>query len=98
MAFQVRLSQKFVLELDSICDFIAKDSVFFAALFAKRAWRLVQALNRFPNAGRVVPEYQDKTLREKFLGHYRIVYRVHKTTIQVLTICHGSRLLDEALK
>ena len=93
MAYKVRLSKKFASELDSICQFIARDSEFFATLFAQRVWVVVKMLNQFPEAGRIVPEYNDKLIREKFIGHYRLVYQIGKTTLRVLTICHGNRLL-----
>jgi toxin ParE1/3/4 len=38
--------------------------------------RRVLTLHQFPRAGRMVPEHQDKELRELILGNYRIWYRL----------------------
>ncbi len=48
-----------------------------------------------PTAGRIVPEFGRHDLREVFLGSYRIVYRVRKEGITVLTVFEGHRLLAE---
>ena len=48
---------------------------------------------QFPNAGRVVPEFQDENVRELIEGQYRIVYRILPTRIDVLTVMHVAQLL-----
>jgi len=47
-----------------------------------------------PLAGRVVPELQRNDVREVFLRTHRIVYRVRKGTIDVLTVFEGHRLFE----
>jgi len=54
----------------------------------------VERLAIFPNSGRIVPEANDPALRETILGDYRIVYRVKRELVEVLTVYHGARLLD----
>jgi toxin ParE1/3/4 len=54
----------------------------------------VERLADFPNSGRVVPELKDPAIREILFGSYRIVYRVKGDLVEVLTVYHGSRLLD----
>jgi site-specific recombinase XerD len=33
-------------------------------------------LNTFPDAGRIVPELGDETIRERFVYSYRLIYRI----------------------
>lgn len=47
-----------------------------------------------PQSGRMVPETQDSSLREILLGSYRIIYRVRAELVEVLTVCHGAKLID----
>jgi len=41
-----------------------------------------------------VPELQKDEVREVFLRSYRLVYRVRKGAIDVLTVFEGHRLLE----
>ena len=52
-------------------------------------------MERFPRSGRIVPELRREDVRELGLKRYRIIYRIlDKETLEVLTVYHGSRLLD----
>jgi toxin ParE1/3/4 len=81
----------------AICKFIARDSDHFARLFANKVFEKAKTLEAFPNAGRVVPESNQEAIREIFHGNYRIVYRVRKDEVQVLTIHHSARLFDVSM-
>lgn len=97
MALQLKWSPSAVAHLESICDYIALDSPYYASVFAKKVMNLVKLLTRFPKMGRVVPEYNNENLREKIYGNYRIVYRLKKNMVEIAAICHGSRLLEKIL-
>jgi toxin ParE1/3/4 len=43
--------------------------------------------------GRAVPEIKNGQFRELIYGNYRIVYRVEKKQVSVLTIRHGKQIL-----
>ena len=81
-------------DIEAICKFIARDSNHFAHLFANKIFEKAESLGSFPNAGRIVPESDKKTVREILHGNYRIIYRILKDEVQVLTVYHSSRLLD----
>ena len=85
------------MHFEGICDYIARDSRHYAALFARKILLLVKAIPQFPKAGRIVPEYNDENLREKLYENYRIVYRVKKDVIEIVAICHGARPLENIL-
>ena len=91
---EVRWTPQAADDLEAITDFIALDSPHYASLFAMDVLVAVERLEAFPRSGRPVPEAQDPSLRETLLGNYRIVYRVKQEAVEVLTIHHGSRLLN----
>ena len=94
MDYVIRWSPKAVANLEDIYRFIAKDSKHYAALFIKRINIVVKAIPQFPLAGRIVPEYDDENLREKIFENYRIVYRIKETVIEIVTICHHAKLIN----
>ena len=72
---QIRWAPQAADDLEGICRFISRDSVYYAALFAARIMRIVENIPVFPMSGRVVPEYEDENIREKIYSNYRIIYR-----------------------
>lgn len=98
MAFKIIWSPRAASNLEEICDYISKDSEYYAALFAKRVIRLIKKIPDFQKSGRIVPEYNDENLREKIYGNYRIVYRIQNEAIEIAAICHGSRLLENVFE
>ncbi len=51
------------------------------------------ALGRYPNRGRKLPEIPGTGLRELVVDSFRIVYRRRPNKIEVLTVFEGHRLL-----
>ena len=92
---EISLAESAWLDLDSITDYIALDSPRYASEFAERVFERIEVLKDFKESGRVVPEFQNESLRELILGSYRIVYRIYsEDLIVVLRIIHGSKLLE----
>jgi toxin ParE1/3/4 len=73
MAVRIRWSPKAADSLEQICKYIERDSPYYARLFAKRIFKIIQDMNEFPMSGRVVPEYNNSNIREKIVENYRIV-------------------------
>lgn len=84
-----------ISDLEEICNYIARDSEYYARVFAQRIVSLVQVIPTFPKAGRVVPEYKQENIREKIFQNYRIVYRLKPETIEIVAIVHSGRLLTK---
>jgi toxin ParE1/3/4 len=63
----------------------------YAAGFVEKVLAAVDKLELFPELGRRVPETNETNVRELLFQNYRIVYRIHRGTVQILTIIHGSR-------
>jgi toxin ParE1/3/4 len=86
-------SPQAIEDVESIRDFIGRDSPAYSVLIAARLVDSVERLAQFPDSGRVVPEFQEPGLREVLWRNYRIVYRTSGARIEVVTVFHGSRLL-----
>ncbi len=91
MAEKIRWSPKAVDNFEEICRFIGKNSEYYAAIFARKIVSIVTNIPSFPESGRIVPEYQDKNLREKIFQNYRIVYRIKGEVIEIVTISHAAK-------
>lgn len=91
---EVRWTPQAADDLESITNFIALDSSHYAKLFTLDVLSVVERLAEFPYFGRSLPELNDPVIREIFFGSYRIVYRVKSDIVELLTVYHGSRLLD----
>jgi len=81
-------------DIEAISQYISRDSNFYASLFAKNIFKKVEILETFPISGRIVPESGSKNIREIFHGSYRIIYRIKYDLVEILTIHHGSQILD----
>ena len=92
---EIKLAESAWLDLDIITDYIALDSPRYAIEFADRIFERIEVLKTFGESGRMVPEFQDESLRELILGSYRIVYHIYsEELVIILRIIHGSKLLD----
>jgi toxin ParE1/3/4 len=81
-------------QLTEIEDFIAKDSAKRAAQFVDEiAAHAELLLSGNPRMGRTVPEVSNPDIREVLFNKYRIVCRVNKSAVEILTVFEGHRLL-----
>ncbi|MEK7287687.1 MAG: type II toxin-antitoxin system RelE/ParE family toxin [Elusimicrobiota bacterium] len=94
----LRWSPQSVEDLESICQYISRDSDAYACLFAQNVVALIEDIARFPFSGRMVPEYQNPQIREKLFQNYRIVYRAKKHRIEIVGIVHGAQNFTAALR
>jgi toxin ParE1/3/4 len=94
MAYQVEWSPRAIEDVEAIALYIAADSTAYAAAVVKKILDTTRNLSRFPSAGRVVPEFSDENIREKFAYSYRIIYRIQDDTVTIAAVIHGKRLLE----
>jgi len=87
---QVKWSPSASRDLDGIHEYISRDSLKYAQLTVRRIIEMVDELPIFPRAGRIVPEIQNRNIRERIYKSYRIVYRINIDAIEVLNIFHTS--------
>ncbi|MBV9209504.1 MAG: type II toxin-antitoxin system RelE/ParE family toxin [Acidobacteria bacterium] len=94
MAYTVEWSPRAVEDVEAIALYISADSTAYTAAVIKKIIDTTRNLSRFPFAGRVVPEFGDENIREKFVYSYRIIYRIQGDIITVAAVLHGKRLLE----
>ena len=80
-----------ISDLENIKNYIAKDSQYYALLFIEKIIEAVGNLSKFPKIGRIMPECNNSNIREIIYQHYRIIYKVTKETVFILTVVHGGR-------
>ena len=76
-----------------IFDYIAQDKPSAAEKWINTVFSKVEQLKSSPEIGRLVPEIYDSQFRELIYGNYRIIYRIEKKQISILTIRHGRQIL-----
>lgn len=82
-------------QVQEIAEHIARDKPGAARRWAEGVFRAADHLGVSPKRGRVVPEIGREEIRELLHGNYRIIYRVEKDSVSILTVRHGRRLLDK---
>lgn len=93
MAFRIVWSPEAVDDLEAIKNFIARDSEQYAKSIVKKILDKAKTISLFPHHGRIVPELNNKKLREVFVFDYRCIYRVQEQRVTILAIIHGKRLI-----
>ena len=78
-------------DLESIHDYIAKESPFYAQKTIEEFIARVAVLADHPEIGREVPEYVRKDIRELIEGNYRIFYKLNKKSISIIRVHHAAR-------
>ena len=89
-------TQRALYDLEDIADYISKDSIKYAKLTLEKLVDTATVIAINPLLGRIVPESNDKTIREIIKGNYRVIYQIRNTNSAfILTVSHTSRLLSE---
>ena len=76
-----------------IAEYIASDKPSAANKWITKVFSKVDQLESSPEIGRVVPEIGNEQFRELIYGNYRIIYRIEKNQVLILTIRHGKQIL-----
>ena len=75
--------------VSEIAGYIAQDKPSAAEKWVKAIFSKVEQLEVSPELGRIVPEIGNSQFRELVYCNYRIIYRVEKIRISILTVGHG---------
>ena len=94
MDYIVKWSPEATEDLESIAEYIARDSKFYARSVVSKILTVSRKIPEQPMIGRVVPEIGENEIRERFVYSYRVVYRIKNSTITIVAIIHGKRLLE----
>ncbi len=91
-ALTVVWTERALTDLEAIGDFIAMDNPVAAEKWVGVLMATAEQAARAPMSGRRVPELGRNDVREVFKRTYRIVYRVQKERVEILTVFEGHRL------
>lgn len=98
MAHQVIWSPEALEELNDIGEYIARDTGFYAVAVVEKIFSTAEALTDFPFSGREAPEGKSKSIREKIVFNYRLIYRVDEEKVEIVAVIHGRRKRSHILK
>jgi toxin ParE1/3/4 len=93
MAYRLIWAPLATFDLKDIHFYIAESNPPAAKRFIKEIFEAVEQLQKFPESGRVVPEFNDPDIRELVRRPCRIVYRVQREgqSIEIARVWHGAR-------
>ncbi len=94
MEYRVIWSPEAVEDLESIAEYIERDSSFYAQSVVSQILTASRKIKEFPLIGRVLPEIGDENIRERFIYSYRLVYEIQQQRILIVAVIHGKRLLE----
>ena len=87
-------------DIDSIFDYISKDSIRYANETVNNIYSRIYELENNPYSGRYVPEFPSQNYKELIYKSYRIVYEIYDTsnTIYIHCVVHGKRNFKKYFK
>jgi len=94
MEYQVTWSPEAVEDLESIAEYIERDSSFYAQSVVSQILETSRKIKEFPFIGRMLPEIGDQNIRERFIYSYRLVYKIRQQRILIVAVIHGKRLIE----
>ena len=75
--------------------YIYRENPIAAVAFRRKAEKVLSRLRKFPQSGRVLPEFPDLPFREVIVTPYRFFYRVKGKTAWIVAVWHGAQLPEE---
>lgn len=84
-----------VNDLESIREYIGKDSEVYATSFIEKILNAVDMLENYPEIGHKVAEANDPNIRELIFQNYRIMYRILHDVVQIIGVIRGSRDINK---
>ncbi len=94
MDYHVRWSPEALEDIESIAEYIARDSAFYAQAVVAKLLVAARSLPEAPRIGRMVPELDNPNIRERLIYSYRMVYRISDDELLIIAVMHGKRLLE----
>jgi len=99
MDYQVRLSRSAESDIEDIVRYISIDDRSQALRFGRFLMHHARSLAQFPERGRVVPDFDDDSIRELIVRRYRIVYRLNHDdrVVEIIRFWHVARDIPRLL-
>jgi toxin ParE1/3/4 len=80
------------LQFLSALAYIRQDNPQAAIRFRKKAESVLRRLQKFPESGRVIPEFPELPYREAIVAPYRFFYRAEGRLVWIVAVWHGAQL------
>ena len=84
MAQEVKWTEAAWNDLEEVADYIVRDSPRYTAAFVRETRGAARSLARLAERGRVVPEFDDPSIRELFVRSYRLIYQVTERIVYIV--------------
>lgn len=81
-------------DLEAIRKYVARDSQYYAARYVAGIVEAVDILDKHPEIGEVVFQFQTKQIRQLLFQSHRVFYHVQADRVFVLAVVHPARDLD----
>lgn len=93
--YEVKITRQAQTDLEKIYYYIADDSINNAKNFIRQLEEKIYSLEAFPERNPFIPENEffETDYRHMIYKKYRVVYRITETSVYVLRIFHGAKLL-----
>jgi addiction module RelE/StbE family toxin len=98
--FGVEWAQPASKDLENIIDYISQDNIDTAITIFEKIKSKCNALNQFPDRGRIVPElkaYGILSYRELIISPWRVICRTSNQKVYVLAVLDSRRSTDDIL-
>ena len=75
--------------------YIYRDNPSAVVSFRNKAEKTLSRLKRFPESGRIIPEFSDLPFREVIVKPYRFFYKVKDKIVWVVAVWHSAQLPED---
>jgi len=75
--------------------YICRDKPSAALSFRQKAEKSLSRLKKFPELGRLLPEFPELPFREVIVKPYRFFYKAKDNDVWIVAVWHGAQLPDE---
>jgi plasmid stabilization system protein ParE len=75
--------------------YIYRDNSSASLSFRNKAEKTLSRLKKFPESGRLIPEFSDLPFREVIVRPYRFFYKVKNETVWIIAAWHSAQLPED---
>lgn len=75
--------------------YIYRENPGTALAFRDKTGKILARLRKFPQSGRIIPDFPDLPFREVIVAPYRFFYRVKDKAVWIVAVWHSAQLPEE---
>ena len=90
---RVEWSERAIYHVEKVRQYLTSQKSLHVEDVIRRIYKKTEALELNPYLGAAVQEYSDNNLRELIEPPFRILYRVHQDSVEVVAVIHGRQNL-----